>query len=77
MIGETGIGLYTAYAFICAFLVIVVVMIARLAFVMSLLWIAPVAALLRRLRRPGDADAVKKVTGAIGEERATGEERST
>ena len=51
MLGETGIGLYVAYVFIGAFLVIVVAMIVRLAFIVSLLWIGPLAALLRRLRK--------------------------
>lgn len=51
MLGETGLGLYAAYALICLFLVVVVAMMLRLAVTMSLLWLEPLATLLRRLRR--------------------------
>ena len=49
MLGESGAGIYVAYAVIVAFIVLVVVMFLRLAIIFSLLWLMPVAAVLRRV----------------------------
>lgn len=49
MIGETGIGLYVAYAFIVAFLLLLLVMFLRVAALASILWFSPLATLLRRV----------------------------
>jgi len=50
MVGQSGIGTYVAYAFIWAFLLLLVVIFARVVLTVSMLWLMPVAALLRRLR---------------------------
>lgn len=49
MLGQTGIGTWIAYGLICAFLVLISFMTLRLALMLSLLWILPVVALLRRV----------------------------
>jgi hypothetical protein len=49
MLGETGVGIYVAYALIIAFLVAIVLLFLRTAVMVSLLWLMPVARLLRRI----------------------------
>ena len=49
MLGESGIGTWMAYAVIVAFLVLIVLAFLRTIVLVSLLWLAPVAALLRRI----------------------------
>ena len=66
MLGETGFGTYVAYAVICAFVLLVVLVVLRTAVMLSLLWLMPLGALLRRVpglrhfaqnRRSGQASA--------------------
>lgn len=51
MLGETSVGLYVAYGFICLFLLVVVVLTLRVVVLVSLLWLTPVAEAFRRFRR--------------------------
>lgn len=47
--GDPGLGTYVAYALICAFLLVLALMVLRLVVMFSLLWLLPLAALLRRV----------------------------
>lgn len=49
MLGNPGVGTYVAYALICGLLLVVVFMFLRLVVMLSLLWLVPLAALLRRV----------------------------
>ena len=49
MLGDSGPGTYFAYALICALLLVIVVMLLRVLFMFSLLWLEPLASLLRRV----------------------------
>ena len=49
MQGGSGLGTYTAYAVIWLFLLLVVVLFLRIAVLLSLLFLAPAASVLRRV----------------------------
>ena len=71
MLGETGIGTYVAYAVICAFVLLVVVVILRTAVMLSLLWLMPLGALLRRV--PG----LQRLLSSLGGETREPDDRPT
>jgi hypothetical protein len=49
MLDNPGVGTYVFYALLCAFLLVIVVVFLRLMVMFSLLWLVPLAALLRRV----------------------------
>ena len=48
MLGESGIGIYAAYAALWALVLLIVVLFLRVALSVSLLWILPIKRLFRR-----------------------------
>lgn len=53
MLGDPGIGTYLMYAGIVLLLLLFIVMFLRLAFMLSLLFLSPIATVLRRFRGLG------------------------
>ena len=49
MLGQEGIGTYFAYAVMWAFIAIAVLVVLRTAVLASLLWLMPLAKVLRRV----------------------------
>ena len=49
MLGDSGVWTYTAYALVGALLLAIVVVFLRLVVMLSLLWLMPLAAVLRRV----------------------------
>lgn len=72
MPGETGLGTWVAYGVIVAFLLLVLLLFLRTAVMVSLLWLAPAAALARRVPvlrglLPAAEGRPDEATGSAGE----------